>query len=401
MALARIVGTYAFGTYAIITGIATLAFNVFDFRLQEQLIYFHSQVGKHANIPREAVGATFAIDLVARFAGLAAAIIAGLLTAWTLNLTIGVGTIVLAGSANFLTKAASAPAMGYLRVRERQNFFVVSQLSDWAMRLISLLFLATTTEVSLANVLITQCACAVTANVFVLVQAGREYFCEYDVHLVSDTLAAPIVVRDHWRKLAANQGISVADSVVKEADTVIVGYLLSIDASGLYKMAKNFASIAWRAADPIFIVIMPVLSKFWAERAYDELSDFIRRTTVVLGFGAVLLYGLSCAAVVVAVTMVLGPDYRPSEMIYPIAAAWILIGMPLIWTHPLAMAAGRPGLQTWASLAGNLAGLATLFVGTSFFGLWGAALGLSVAYALPFLMAAILLRKAGIFSWKQ
>ena len=399
--LARIVGAYSFGIYAILTGLGTLLFNVFDLRLQEQVIYFHAQVGKGETNSRHTIAAMFAVDVVARPMGLIVTFVAGIITVLTLDIAVGALTVFLAALSVFVAKAGSTPAMGLLRVRERLNIFVVAQLVDWVLRLLSLAVIVATGRLSLANVLGAQCLCAVVANLYVLVRARREYHREYENSLIADAREAPSVVRNHWRKLAANQGISVADSVVREADTVIVGYLLSVEASGLYKMAKNFAGIAWRAADPVFIVVMPILSQFWAANAFDELNGFVRKLTVILAGSGVILYGLSCVGATVAVKLVLGPAYWPSAQVFPVAALWLVVSMPLIWTHPLALATARADLQTWASAIGSLIGLAVLCLGTLYFGLWGAALGLSVAYSLPFVIAAILLRKAGIYSWSK
>lgn len=401
IALARIVGAYSFGIYAILTGLGTLLFNIFDFRLQEQIIYFHAQVGKDDGVSRHTIAAMFAVDVVARTIGLIVTFVAGIIAVLTLNIAVGALTVFLAALSVFVAKVGSTPAMGLLRVRERLNLFVVAQLVDWSLRLFSLVVIVTSGHLSLANVLGAQCLCALAANLYVLIRARREYFHEYQNSLMIDARRTPSVVRNHWRKLAANQGISVADSVVREADTVIVGYMLSVEASGLYKMAKNFAGIAWRAADPVFIVVMPILSQFWAGKAFDELNAFIRKLTVVLAGGGIVLYGLSCVGAVFAVKFVLGAAYWPSAQVFPVAALWLVVSMPLIWTHPLAMATARADLQTWASTIGSLIGLAVLCLGTLYFGLWGAALGLSVAYSLPFVIAAILLKKAGIYSWSK
>jgi O-antigen/teichoic acid export membrane protein len=398
--LAKLLGAQWFGVYAVLTAIPTVVFNIFDFRSQEILIYFHAQLNRNPQVNSSTIASMFAIDGIARAVALVAALVTALIINATMGLGVGIETILLVCLTVFLAKAGSGPAMGLLRVRERLNFFVSLQFADWALRLASLGILALAGALSLDHVLAAQCVCAGAINAIILREAAQEYTKEFNKSLSGAMENTTTDIRSHWRLLGANQGISVMDSVVKEADTIIVGYLLSVQASGLYKMAKNFASIAWRAADPIYIVIMPVLSQYWAKGERDALNHFVGNMTLILVAISLSLYVASCVGVGLIVHYFLGAGYQASADVYPLASFWIIIAMPLIWTHSLAISAGRPGLQAWASAIGNLIGLTALCVGASRFGLSGAAVGLSTAYMLPFAIACLLLHRAGVFSWK-
>ncbi|MBS1835882.1 MAG: lipopolysaccharide biosynthesis protein [Acidobacteria bacterium] len=398
--LARLLGAQGFGVYAVLTAIPTVVFNAFDFRSQEVLIYFHAQLGRDPRVNPSTIASMFVIDGVVRTTALLSSLLVALVVSSTMGLRIGIDTILLVCLTVFLAKVFSGPAMGLLRVRERLDFFVSLQFTDWTLRLTSLGLLVLTGTVSLNHVLITQCVCAGAINAVIFREAGREHVREFGRRLFLSMQNALPDARLHWRMLGANQGISIMDSVVKEADTIIVGYLLSVQASGLYKMAKNFAGIAWRAADPIYIVIMPILSQYWARDEHDALNSFVRKTTLVLTAASVMLYVGTCVGVNLVVPYFLGPEYQQSAAIYPLASFWIVVAMPLIWTHSLAISAGKPGLQAWAGAFGNLIGLAGLCVGALVIGLKGAAIGLSLAYMMPFVIACFLLHRAGVFAWK-
>lgn len=395
--LGRMLGVHAFGIYAIVAATPTMVSNCFDLRLQETIIYLQSRIDAgEGDVDSGTVASIVTIDVLARAVGLLLSIAAGVLVTVYLGLSIGLAVILTAALAVFLGKAGNSPAMGILRMRGELDYFAKCQVSDWIVRTLLLVMLQQTGALTLLTIFVSQAASAAFHNGLVVRRSSRRFGADAGRAL----FGGPTTIRRTWRVhrslLLNGQAISISDSVIKELDTIAVASVLPVSSVGIYKMAKNFAGIAWRAADPIYIVILPRLAQLRKQADSAALRAFLRSMTLLLlGFGAVL-YGGSVLAAHLGVRLVLGPEFAPSAAVFPLAGAWILVGTPLIWTHSLAFAAGRPGVQTRASAIGNITGLLAIYVGAAWFGLPGAALGLSVAYALPFVLAFTLLRAAGL-----
>ena len=395
--LGRILGVYTFGIYAIVAATPAMVSNCFDLRLQETIIYLQSRMRSgEENIDSGVVASIFTIDLLARLAGLFLSIAAGMLATAYLGVSVGFALILTAALTVFLAKAGNSPAMGILRMRDELDYFAKCQVSDWTARVLLLIVLQQADALSLLTIFASQAGSAAFHNGLVIARANRAFGLDTERSLFGSLSSVTRTWRMHRSLLLNGQAISISDSVIKELDTIAVASVLPVSSVGAYKMAKNFASIAWRAADPIYIVILPRLAQLCSKADREALRSFLRRMTILLlGFG-VVLFGGSIFAAQLGVKLVLGPEFAPAALAFPLAGAWILVCTPLIWTHSLAFAAGRPGLQTWASVIGNLGGLCAIYAGAWRFGLSGAALGLSVAYALPFVLAFAFLRNAGL-----
>lgn len=395
--LGGMIGVHEFGIYAIVVAAPTMVSNCFDLRLQETIIYLQSRLGSdEGDVDSDVIASIMMTDLLARLVGLTLSVIAGMLVALYLGVDVGFIVALAAALVVFLAKAGNSPAMGILRVRGELDYFAKCQVSDWSVRLLLLVALHQAGALNLLTILASQACSAAFHNGLVIARANLKFREEAGHALFGGLGSIGRTWRTHRSLLLNGQAISISDSVIKELDTIAVASLLPVSSVGAYKMAKNFAGIAWRAADPIYIVILPRLAQLRSHADSAALRSFLRSMTfLLLGFG-VILFGGSVLAAHLGVRLVLGPEFAPSAAIFPLAGAWILIGTPLIWTHSLAFAAGRPGVQTWASAIGNIVGLLAIYAGAWQFGLSGAALGLSVAYALPFVLAFVFLRSAGL-----
>lgn len=395
--LGRMLGVQEFGIYAIVLAAPTMVSNCFDLRLQETIIYLQGQMESgQTRIDRNVIPSVMTIDLISRFIGLIFSVLGGALVAIYLGTNVGLGEILSAGLAVFVGKVGNSPAMGILRVRGQLNYFAKCQVSDWIVRTLLIVCLQQAGYLSLLTIFASQICSAGFHNGLVVSRAASLFSIEQRRSLFGDLRSIGQTWRVHRSLLLNGQAISISDSVIKELDTIVIAFVLPVSSVGIYKMTKNFASIAWRAADPIYIVILPRLTQLRNQVDGNALRAFLRSMTIFLsGFG-VLLFGGSIVAAHLGVSFVLGQGFAASASIFPLAGAWILVCTPLIWTHSLAFAAGRPDVQTWASALGNSLGLAVIYVGAWQFGLPGAALGLSVAFALPFVLAFLLLRNAGL-----
>lgn len=394
--LGRMIGVHEFGIYAIVVAAPTMISNCFDLRLQETIIFLQSRIGERGDIDSGVVASIITVDLLARVAGFLLSIIGCAIVVAFLGHGLGAGVILLSALVVFAGKAANSPAMGILRVRGELDYFAKCQVSDWTVRILLLIALQQTGILTLVTILASQSCSAAFHNALVIWRAERRFHIEEGRSMFGGLRSIRRTWRAHRSLLLNGQAISISDSVIKELDTIAVAAVLPVSSVGIYKMAKNFAAIAWRAADPIYIVILPRLAELRNQDTGAALQRFLRRMTLFLLVFGVFLYAGSIVAAHLGVTFVLGSEFAQSAKVFPLAGCWILISTPLIWTHSLAFAAGRPGVQSWASAIGNVTGLIAIYVGAWWFALPGAALGLSVAYALPFVLAFVFLRDAGL-----
>lgn len=66
----------------------------------------------------------------------------------------------------------------------------------------------------------------------------------------------------------------------RELDIILITAFLGTKASGLFKMAKQFANIPLKLFDPFFYAIYPELTKLWASRNIEAFKQMIFRTAV-------------------------------------------------------------------------------------------------------------------------
>lgn len=96
---------------------------------------------------------------------------------------------------------------------------------------------------------------------------------------------------------------------------------------------------------------------------------------------------------------ILGSAYAEVPTIFPLISGWILVALPFVWTHSVAIASGNAALQAFAGLVGAIVGVIALVLGAASWGIYGASIGLSVAYAAPFLISFALLVKKKAVIW--
>ncbi|HEY4140394.1 MAG TPA: oligosaccharide flippase family protein, partial [Pseudolabrys sp.] len=263
--LGRMLGIHEFGVYAIVIATPTLVSNCFDLRLQETIIYLQSRINADEGIDGKTIASIVTIDLLARLIGFILSVLVGLLVIAHLGMETGFGIVLIASLSVLVAKAGNSPAMGILRVWGRLDYFAKCQVSDWSVRILLLLALQQTGNLGLFSILVSQVCSALFHNGLVVARANRLFRKEAGSSIFSDLDSVGRTWRAHRPLLLNGQAISISDSVIKELDTIVIASILSINSAGAYKMAKNFAGIAWRAADPIYIVVLPRLAELYGQ----------------------------------------------------------------------------------------------------------------------------------------
>jgi O-antigen/teichoic acid export membrane protein len=393
LSLSRLLGPESFGTYTLCAAFPAVAAAMFDYRLQEFVLYIRENCGR-SEFPR-ILAALFWFDALSKLlvVGLALAAFAVLKARGYEGIYFHF--VLLSSVLIFVGKSFSGPAMGTLRSCGKLEYFSTVQVTDWFFRLLALAGLFLAGRVDIPAVLWSQIVIGGLFNAVVVARAMREIGLTRQ-QFVSGPRSAPRLLRENARLIFANQGISATDAVVKELDVLVSGIFLTTSEIATYKVAKSMAAIAWRLADPVLIVIMPKMARLHSLGRKSELQAFVSALTLALTPSAVVIFTVSVAGVFIVGPFVLGPEYAQSIALFPLASAWILVALPLVWTHSLSIASGKPGLFFAGGGLGNGIGLLAILLGASQFGIEGALVGLSLAFCLPFVFSFVLLRHSGV-----
>ncbi len=400
LCLGNWLGVANFGRLSLSLAITTVIFNISELRLQEAVIRFAPmQIDADVRYKSSLVQSFFLLDGLVR--GVITLIIVAL-SAW-LNLTFlhqsdGIRLILLSVTSLFCAKACNAPAVGLLRLTGRFSIHAKVLVADWSLKLALTAIIFFLWGLTIERALTILSVVSGCTNIFIILVSLQGYTFQSSIRSRGKWLAFWYDVRHTFHFILPSYGISFFDNAVREIDTTIVGWFLNVEAVGVYRMTKNFVQLIWRAADPVFLVVMPIFSRFYQQDDHAGLIAFLRRLTILLTLVSIALVFSSIILLPVVMRLFLHPEFAFVSRLLPWMIWWILVSLPLIWTHALAAAAGRPGLQLHGNIWGNLLAIFLLFLLTPTWGLAGAAMAWSTGLAATFLIAYLAIRRAGLFN---
>ncbi|MCL4531132.1 MAG: oligosaccharide flippase family protein [Chloroflexi bacterium] len=168
---------------------------------------------------------------------------------------------------------------------------------------------------------------------------------------------APFSVLPSFRELfrfAFTSNLSAtAILIFRESEILWVGYFLTSEAAGYYKVAYTIISLLSVPADPLILTVYPELNRLIVQKAWPRLRDFLRKVTA-LSFAYNIVLALGFIVLGRWVLWVYGPKYIVA---YPALIA-LLIGMvfnyTLFWNRPLLLSFNLPAFPLWATLIAGL-----------------------------------------------
>jgi O-antigen/teichoic acid export membrane protein len=381
--LGRSLGAEHFGLYSACTAYAALVFGIVEFRLQEATIRF-VDISERSNNSTvfQHIEALFTLDIFIKLLAGAISLICVPFFVQHLSLGSRNNTVVVLCLLNLiLTKTGNPVAIGLLRSANFFNLHAIVLLVEWFTRLIITVLIIFFGKSSLIGILIVSCAVGFVSNLFLIVLACRAVGFRPAYLFLGGRYELTDSLRLMLSFIAPSYGISLLDNIAKEADIAVVALFLPLPIVGIYKMAKSMVLILWKAADPFFLVLMPTLVNFVRVGDVLGVKRFLRMFTISLAGVAILMAGSSIIVVPLIAPLMLGSQFAAVGGVFPIMVLWIIVSLPLIWTHAYAAAINRPVLQLVGNLFGNGILLILLFVLTPRWGLVGAAIALSIGLA--------------------
>jgi O-antigen/teichoic acid export membrane protein len=155
-------------------------------------------------------------------------------------------------------------------------------------------------------------------------------------------------------KFAVSSNLSAtAILVFRESEVLWVGFFLTTEAAGLYKIAYTIISFLSVPADPLILTVYPELNRLIVQKAWPRLRDFLRKvTTVAFAYNFALALGLIFFGR--WLLWIYGEQYVAA---YPALIA-LLVGLvfnyTLFWNRPLLLSFGLPTFPLWATLSAGL-----------------------------------------------
>ncbi|NTS76903.1 oligosaccharide flippase family protein [Catenovulum sp. SM1970] len=89
----------------------------------------------------------------------------------------------------------------------------------------------------------------------------------------------PLDKKAFWQFNLFTHLTNIVDLPVREFDTILVGSLASVEASGIYKVIKQVGTITTKFTSPITQVIYPELTKALADNAADKVVFIFKKLT--------------------------------------------------------------------------------------------------------------------------
>jgi O-antigen/teichoic acid export membrane protein len=148
--------------------------------------------------------------------------------------------------------------------------------------------------------------------------------------------------------------------VFRESEPLWVGFFLSKESAGLFKIAYTVVNFLSVPADPLILSVYPETNRLIVQRAWDRLRSFLRKVTIFS-----LVYNLLLALGLVLfghwVLTIFGDKYAAA---YPAMLALLpglVYNYTLFWNRPLLLSLGLQGFALYAILMAGFIKIALAF----------------------------------------
>jgi len=286
----------------------------------------------------------------------------------------GVTVLLLAGLAYAIQYVATDTALGVLRAFSRFRTLATVEVSGALFKLAAALTAVYALGAGVIGVLWALVATSLLVNgallTLALMQLRRRVSLRAPAPLALLRPCAP----EMRRFLTHNYLISLSNMAWTDLDVTLVGYFISKEAVGVYKVAKSFAVAMSQAMDAVFLVVYPELARLWTQREFARLKEIILRLSGAMLAGAAVLYAAAFFAVPWLAPRLLRPEFGEAGTVFRCMGWGIILSAPFVWVYPYLMAAGRTDLNLWTAWSSTVIVVALYLAAIPAGGMIGAAL---------------------------
>ncbi len=169
--------------------------------------------------------------------------------------------------------------------------------------------------------------------------------------------------------------------IFRESELLWVGFFLTTEAAGLYKIAYTIVGFLSVPADPLILSVYPEANRLVVQKAWQRLRDFLRKvTSLALGYNLILALGLVIFGRFVL--EIFGEQYIPAYPAMMALLAGLLFNYTLFWNRPLLLSLGLPAFALWAVMIAGVLKIGLAFVLVPKYGFVMEAVLLSFYYVL-------------------
>lgn len=145
-------------------------------------------------------------------------------------------------------------------------------------------------------------------------------------------------IKPFWGFMTATFFSSICSSMIKEADTLILGFFRSAEDVGYYRLGKSLAATVMRVGEMLAQVIYQDFSELVVRRDLAE----VRRRIVLLcrTWLPLCVVGTALGLVIArpAITLVFGAAYEPSTLPFQVLLVASGVVTMLFWVRPIVLA---------------------------------------------------------------
>nr|WP_275425570.1 oligosaccharide flippase family protein [Methanosarcina horonobensis] len=388
--MARVLGPSQFGLFTLIISYVTLVDGVVNFQSWQAMIKYGGDALENKNINRFKGVVKFCtlIDVLTAIVGtITAILIVSIIGSWLSwnNDTVNMATFY---SLTILFNLSGTPT-GVLRLFNKFRLFAIIHIITATVKLtgIAIIFYL---NIDLWTVISLYITTTIIGQILLFSLGWRElqiqgYTGVFKVPLKEiNSLNPGIFNFVLTTNLTGSVGLGR-----KEVDTLIIGGIAGAEGAGLYKVAKQLASIPAMCSDSLYQSIYPELSKLWAKKEILAFKKLIIRSGLIAGASATFIWIGFIMFGSWAIQTFFGSSYVAAQsltIMYMLAMVIAIFSFPL---QPAMLSIGKPKISFWIQLVATIIYLITLKWLLSAIGIIGAGIAAIILYALCSISMAI------------
>lgn len=351
---ARLLGPAGYGLIAIVMSYASTINGLFSFRMSETVVRYGGEYLEKGEKQRAAAlvkAAGFGEAIVSVLAFLCVALTAGLASRFIAK-TPGTEWMFVAYSFGLLANFNTETSTGILQITDKVKLRGTINLIQSIVSAL-IIFAAFTLKGSLPFVLAAYLLGKAILGLGLFIAAQVQLYRILGEGWIKTSFSILPSFGEVFRFAFTSNLSATAILIFRESEILWVGYFLTSEAAGYYKVAYTIIGLLSVPADPLILTVYPELNRLIVQKAWPRLRDFLRKVTT-LSFVYNMALALGFVLLGRWVLWIYGSKYVAA---YPALIA-LLIGMAfnytLFWNRPLLLSFGLPTFPLWATLIAGL-----------------------------------------------